>query len=60
MKFVFALLIGGFPIEIEIQIIKLITYTHGIRSLTIPPIAYFINSLNGLSCGRGRGEPTDL
>ena len=34
-----------------------VEYTHGIKSLTIPAIAYFINSLDGQSCGRERGDP---
>ena len=34
--------------------------SHGIRSLTIPAIAYFINRLDDQSCGRGRGEPTAI
>ena len=34
--------------------------THGIKSLTIPAIAYFINSLDGQTSGRERGEPVFL
>ena len=34
--------------------------THGNKSLTIPAIAYFINSLHGQSSVRDRGEPTYL
>ena len=34
--------------------------THGIRSLTMPAIAYFINSLHGQSAVRDRAEPTYL
>ena len=34
--------------------------SHGIKSLTIPAIAYFINSLHGQSSVRDRGEPTYL
>ena len=35
-------------------------HTHGIKSLTIPAIAYFINSLHGESSVRDRGVPTYL
>ena len=34
--------------------------THGNKSLTIPAIVYFINSLHGQSSVRDRGEPTYL
>ena len=34
--------------------------TNGIKSLTIPAIAYFINSLHGQSSVRDRGDPTYL
>ena len=34
--------------------------THGIKSLTITAIAYFINSLDGQTSGRERGEPVFL
>ena len=37
--------------------ISLFEYTaHGIKSLTILAIAYFINSLDGQTCGRERVE----
>ena len=35
-------------------------HTHGIKSLTIPAIAYFINTLDVQSCGSDRGEPVYL
>ena len=34
--------------------------THGTKSLTIPAIAYFINSLYGQGSVRDRGNPTWL
>ena len=33
-------------------------YTHGDNNLTIPAMAYYINSLDIQSSGRGRGGPT--
>ena len=35
----------------------MILYTHAINNLPIPAIAYFINTINSQSSGRGRGGP---
>ena len=42
------------------KLTKIHGITHGIKSLTIPAIAYFINSLDGQSCGKDRGESVYL
>ena len=43
-----------------LKIGEITLYTHGIKSLTIPAIAYFINSLHGQSSVRDRDELTYL